>query len=163
VSHSHIPVRHLLKQVDIYRANRDKRDARPEWVTAFIDNVADLFEPMFDDGRVGFDCQPIEDRWIVGMYLGGTEIVGGCDDGQFQHTDFQFDLMQLTELFSQVDELQWSAFPHRPDGDQMPASSFITVEGRVGEHAIRLQLYSVPPTDAGPALRQYQDGRCTPV
>lgn len=163
MSHSHIPVKHLLKQVEIYRSRRDKRDARPQWVTAFIDKVADLFEPIVDEGRVGFDCQPVKGRWLVGMYLGSTEIVGGRDDGQSRHTDFQFDLLRLTELFSHIDLLQWSAFPDRPDSDNLPASSFVTVEGRIDGHAVRLQLYSLPPTEAGPALRQYPDGSCTAV
>lgn len=163
MSHSHIPVKHLLKQVEIYRTRRNKRDVRPERVTQFISDVADLFEPMIDDGRVGFDCQPVEERWIVGMYLGSTEIVGGRDDGQLRHTDFQFDLLRLTELFDRVDSFGWSAFPGRPDSDDLPASSFVTVEGRLGEHAVRLQLYSVPPSEAGPALRRYPDGRQTPV
>lgn len=163
MSHSHIPVKHLLKQVEIYRSRRDKRDARPPWVTEFINNVADLFEPMIEDGRVGFDSQPAEDRWIVGMYLGSREIVGGADDGQMQHTDFQFDLLKLKDLFSRVDLFGWSAFPDRRESDDLPASSFVTVEGQVDGHSLRLQLYSVPPSEAGPALRQFSDGTCTPV
>jgi len=158
-----MPVKHLLQQVEIYRSTRAHRDSRPQWVSEFVDATADLFEPLIKTGRVGFDCQPADDCWIVGLYLGSTEIVGGCDDGQSQHTDFQFDLLRLLELFGDVVRFQWSVFPDHPDSDGLPASSFVTVEGCVDGNPILLQLYSVPPAEAGPGFLQYLDGHRDPV
>ncbi len=163
MSHSHIPVKHLLKQVEIYRSQRANRDSRPGWVGEFINAAADLFEPLIETGRVGFDCQPADDRWIVGMYLGSTEVVGGREDGQSRHTDFQFNLLKLLELFGDVELFQWSAFPDRRSSDGLPVSSIVTIEGRVDGNPIRLQLYSVPPADVGPGFRRYPDGRCDPA
>lgn len=162
MSHSHIPVRHLLKQVEIYRATRAGRDGRPGWVTDFIDRVAELFEPFTDVGRVGFECQLDEDRWVIGMYLGTTEIVGGPEDGFSRATNFQFDLGSLLQRFGEIDRFLWSAFPDS-GADDAQARSFVTIDGRVEGRPLRLRIFSVPPRDAGPGFRQYADGRRDPV
>ena len=163
MSHSHMPVKHLLKQVEIYKNKRRTRDRRPTWVTDFINEVAELFEPLRDVGRVGFDCQLAQDRWILAMYLGSTELVGGKHDGQARHTNFQFDLSALTEIFDSISQFCWDAFPDGADDDSSNVHSLITVEGTIGTHPVILRLYSVPPTDAGPGFRQYPDGRCHTV
>ena len=145
-------VKHLLKQAETYRSKRAERDIRPGWVTAFINEAAELFEPITGLGRVGFDCHLAEDCWVVTMYLGSTEVVGGKDDGQSRHTDFQFDLLELTGRFTEIDHFLWGAFPGC-SGD-----SCIVIEGRIEENALRLQLFSQPPHVAGPGFRQYPDG-----
>ncbi len=159
MSHSHMPVDHLLKQIEMYKAKRQQRDIRPPWVMEFIDQVAELFEPLKDDGRVGFDCQLAEERWEVGMYLGSTEVVGGKNDGKSRHSNFEFDLKALIDLFTGVSRFGWSAFPEGIDAEDSKAHAFITVEGIVGERPIRLRLHSIPPSEAGPGFRQYPDGR----
>ena len=53
----HLTINHLLKHMDTYAAKRNNRDVRPAWVTQFINQVAELFEPLAGIGRVGFDCQ----------------------------------------------------------------------------------------------------------
>lgn len=158
MSHSHLPVQHLLKQVELYRAARNNRDLRPEWLTDFIERVAEMFEPLCDDGRVGFDCQAAEERWTIGMYLGSTEIVGGPEDGQSRHTAFELDLLAVMNLFDSTGNISWATFPNGdPDGGA--PTSVVTVDGTVGDSEIRLQLFAVPPADAGPGFRQYPDGR----
>lgn len=159
MSHSHLPVRHLLKQVEIYKSRRNQRGIRPEWLTAFIEDVAELFEPVSDDGRVGFDCQLAEQGWALALYLGGTEIVGGPDDGQSRYASFQFDLLKLIDRFSEIERFRWSAFPERSDLHGGRPLSLVTIEGLVGGQWLRLQIHSVPPTDAGPGFRQFPDGR----
>ena len=163
MSHSHIPVQHLLKQVEVYRAKRSNRDSRPDWVTELIGQVTDLFEPFSDLGRVGFDCKFDEDRWTVGMFLGSTEMVGGRDDGRSMPADFEFDLHRLISLFGHIDLLVWSALPNGGADDDLIGSSFVTVEGIVEDYPIRLQIHSCPPPDAGPGFHQFSDGRQEPV
>lgn len=159
MSHSHLPVRHLLKQIEIYKSKRAQRGIRPEWLTTFIEDVAELFEPVADDGRVGFDCQLAEEGWTVALYLGGTEMVGGPEDGQSQYTGFQFDLLQLIDRFSEIERFRWSAFPEGSDLHEGASLSLVTIEGVVGDQWLRLRIHSVPPTDAGPGFRQFPDGR----
>jgi hypothetical protein len=163
LSHSHIPVQHLLKQVEVYRAKRSNRDSRPDWITNLIGQVAELFEPISDLGRVGFDCKFDEDRWTVGMFLGSTEMVGGRDDGRSMPADYNFDLQRLIGLFGHIDLLVWSAWPNGGVDSASRGSSFLTVEGVIEDNPVRLQIHSNPPSDAGPGFRQFSDGRQEPV
>ena len=156
-----MPVRHLLKQIETHRSRREGRRSRPAWINELVSDVADLFEPLTDDGRVGFECRLTEECWVVGVYLGSTEVVGGPDDGTSRYTDFQFDLLPLLELFGEVERFRWSAVAA---GDDPGAGrlSTLTVEGRVADARVRLQVYSVPPPDAAPGFREFSDGRREP-
>ena len=162
MSHSHMPVRHLLRQVEIYRSNREQRDVRPEWVTELIERVADLFEPLADEARVGYDCQLTEDRWVIEMFLGATELIGGPRDGQSRFTNFQFDLHNLLDLFATVDRFRWNSFPEKLDDEGTPRSS-VMIEGNVDGNMVRLHIYSFPPEDAGPGFRELADGTVKPA
>ena len=158
-----MPIQHFLKQIQADGPGRGNRDVRPDWVTSFINDVAELLEPIAGVGRVGFDCQLAEDGWIVGLFLGVTEIVGGKNDGQTRHLNFELNLQQLVERFDQVAEFYWSAFPSPQDSQQATAWSYVTLAGLVGENQLRLQVFSIPPDDAGPGLREYSDGRFEPA
>lgn len=159
MSHSHLPVRHLIKQVELNRSKRSNRDVRPDWVTAFIERVAELFEPISDDGRVGFESNLAEGCWTVRMYLGTTELVGGKEDGLSRHADFEFDALQLGECFTHIDRFRWLASPEASAGNDSTDSSCLLVDGRVGDECIRLRIRSVAPASAGPGFRQYPNGR----
>jgi len=164
--HSHMPVRHLLRQVELYRAKReqgDQPDARPEWLTGFIEGIAALFEPLADDGRAGYDCRLVDDRWVLEMYLGATEMVGGSEDGQLRYTNFQFDLDGLCERFDRLDRFCWTAIPDAPDESGGAPRSSVMISGTVNKEPLRLHIYSMPPTDAGPGFREFADGRREPV
>ena len=163
MSHSHMPVRHLLRQVEIYRSKREQRDSRPDWLTQFIEEAADLFEPLDDAGRVGFDCQLVEDRWVVEMYMGGTEIVGGPNDGEIRHAVFQLDLHAMLNRFEEVDRFRWNCIPESLDEDEGTPRSSVMIDGRTGGNALRLHVYSFPPEDAGPGFREFEDGRVEPA
>ncbi len=163
MTHSHMPIKHFLKQIENFGANRANRDVRPDWLTAFINDTAELFEPLAGEGRVGFDCQLAEDCWVVGMYLGSTEIIGGMHDGQFRHLNFELDLQVLLSRFARVDELVLSAFPTPEDKESDRAKAFVTVAGLVGENPLRLQVFAVPPENSGPGMKQFPDGHCETV
>lgn len=158
-----MPLQHLFKQMEIYNARRSNRDVRPPWVTEFINSAAELFDPLDDVGRVGFDCQVAEDRWDVGMYLGSTEIVGGKHDGRNRHTAFALDLLSLQNLFEQVHAFEWTALPSNLDDETTVARCVLILDGLVGTNLLRLRVFSIPPEDAGPGFREYPDGRYDPV
>lgn len=162
MSHSHIPLNHLLKQIETCQISRGTRDVRPDWVARLIERTAELFEPLTGVGRVGFHCQLAEDCWVVGLYLGATEIVGGREDGESRYVNFEIDLDKLKVQFDRIDEFYWSVFPSPTSEPAAQARSFLTLAGTVGGNPIRLQVFSVPPEDAGPGLKQYPNGQCEP-
>jgi hypothetical protein len=165
VSQHHLPIEHFLTQLDTEDQDRSsaKRDARPEWLTHFIDSIADLFDPLIGFARVGFDCNFVEGAWVVGLYLGAYEIVGGRHDGEARHINFEFDLQQLMAHFSKVTELVWSAFPSPRDTRSSWARSYVTIAGQVADQSVRLQVFSVPPVHAEIGMRRYPDGRFEPA
>ena len=165
MSQHHLPIEHFLTKLDTEEQDRSaaKRETRPEWLTHFIDSIADLFDPLIGVARVGFDCNYTEDSWVVGLYLGSYEIVGGRRDGETRHINFEFDLQQLMGRFSKISELVWSAFPSPKDTRSSWARSYITVAGLVGENPVRLQVFSVPPVYADIGMRRLPDGRFEPV
>lgn len=168
MSHSHLTIQHLLKQVELYSSRRGtKRVPRPEWVDELIDQVAELFEPLTDVGRVGFDFQPNDERDEIGFYLGCTEIVGGRDDGERRHVNFQFDVLRLQSLFTSVERFIWNVLPEgeaaAEDITTSPRFSFLTLDGKFHDHAVRLLVYGIAPDQAGPGLRQFADGTVEPV
>ncbi len=151
-----MPVRHLLHQIASFERRRGQLDARPDAVSALIESAADLFDPVDSDvGRVGFDCHFADDRWIVELYLGATEIVGGPEDGIVRHADFRFDVLAVSNLFDEVDQIRFTALPGDPETDTRAS---LLAEGLVGDHRTRLHVYAVPPDDAGPAFRLGPDG-----
>lgn len=161
--HSHIPVQHLIRQLDDLRARRGQRDPRPAWVTSFIDEIAECFDPHTDVGRVGFECRPDGAVWTVTLYLGRTEVVGGAEDGIVRPTSFDFDVALAVKRFDDVQNLQWTACPDPWTEGGSDGNSQLAIEGLVKGQPLRLLVTSVPPEEAGPAFKQYPDGRCAPV
>lgn len=164
MSHSHLALQHLIRKIESPEY-RQSRTTGPVWLADFVDQVAELFEPFVDVGRVGFECRPATDRWEISMYLGQTELIGGRDDGQTRAVAFQFDLLALSRLFSRVDQLQWNAFPAvASEDDSHPTEwSFINVIGLFADSVVRLKIYGTPPDGAGPGMRQFSDGSWEPV
>lgn len=158
MAHSHLVIKHLLKQLESFAEQRPERDVRPEWLSHFVQQVAELFAPLSGVGRVGYECQFDETCWEARMYLGTLEIVGGKEDGQAKHLSFEFDLHRMLGCFSRIEGFAWNVF-----SSGQSSSSFLTVQGLVGDNPVRLKLYSRPPQGTGPALRQHLDGRCEPV
>lgn len=161
MSHSHLALQHLINKIDT-AGPRSKRSAGPVWLPEFVDQVAELFEPFVDVGRVGFECAPTTERWEISMFLGSTEVVGGKIDGEVRAVAFQFDLARLDAIFDRVDECRWSAFPAGTvdDAEEIAAGerSYVTIIGRYRENLLRLQIFCTPPTGVTPGLREYADG-----
>ncbi len=145
----------LLQQMEEYRSRRERRDNRPEWLVTFIRTAAELFEPLTNVGRVGFDCQGHERGWTVCMYLGTTEIIGGPKDGQIEHASFSIDLTRLTELFNKIDRLEWYSIANEQNDRFDDATrSVLSVHGLVGDtNQVQLELLHAPPRFAGPGFK----------
>ncbi|MCA9079087.1 MAG: hypothetical protein KDA58_00950 [Planctomycetaceae bacterium] len=168
MSHSHLPIRHLVRQIEKSRELRDlgtvsvESDQRttPERLLTFIEQVAERFEPFQGVARVGFEACHADDAWEIAMFLGEKELMGGATDGRLVPINFRFDLGNLTNCFSKVTGLFWNAFPNSHVCFEDAADlSFVTVEGDVEEYHVRLQLHAAPPDCVGPAFREHCDGR----
>lgn len=164
MSHSHLGLQHLISKIDS-PAYRRQRSSGPVWLPEFVDQVAELFEPFVDIGRVGYECSPSDEMWEIAMYLGGTELIGGKVDGEIRTVAFQFNLVALQQIFDSVEEFHWNAFPAGtfPEGDTSHDRSFIAVTGRYRESDVRLRVYCTAPRETGPGMRQYPDGTWEPV
>ena len=161
MSHSHLALQHLIHKIDS-AGPRQKRSAPPAWLPEFVDQVAELFEPFVEVGRVGYECTPSTERWEVSMYLGATEAVGGRIDGEVRSVAFQFDLLRLSAIFELVDEFHWNAFPAGTADAELEAKtgerSFVTATGRYRDNALRLRVFCSPPAEVSPGLRHFADG-----
>jgi len=159
LSHSHLSLQHLIRKAEELGARKEKRDNRPGWIVDFVDQLADLFEPIHDVGRVGYDCEWTEAGWVVGLYLGSTEIIGGPSDGQITPPSFHFDVQQLLRCFIEIESLQLHAL-HSTDLNATPVdNSYIEIDGIVGQNErILLQVHVTPPDAVGPGFHQYADG-----
>jgi len=154
-----------MKQMENYSSKQTNNNYRPDWLTSFVDEIAEIFNPTEDVGRVGFDCQFSEEYWEVGLFLGSTEIIGGQQDGQFIAAGFQFDLLQLLDRFESVNRFHFN-FLEQADSEAVndSALAYITIEGHLADlELVRLNVYSVPPEEAGPGFRQSHDGNINTV
>lgn len=128
-------------------------------MTGFIQHAAEQFEPFRGVARPGFECAFGEGRWEISLFLGKTERVGGRDDGAQSPVNFKFDVRGLIDLFDELDSVRWNAFPDcGAYVDEVVDLSFLVAEGTVQGSPVALQILAGPPEDAGPALKQYDDG-----
>lgn len=147
----------LLQQMQDYQTRREQKDHRPQWLRDFIRTAAETFEPLEFSGRVGFDCQLGEQTWIVTMYLGTTEIIGGPKDGQIDHVSFRVDMTRLTGLFNRIQRLEWYSVSNQND-DRFNDStrSLISIVGTLSdEQTIQLELLATPPKYVGAGLKKH--------
>ncbi len=145
----------LLQQLEAYESRRKLRDRRPQWLQHLVQQIADLFEPLRDVARVGFDCRMDEQGWLIRMYLGTTEIIGGPKDGQIEHASFRMDVQQLVGLFEQVDRIEWySVANSEPEEFDGQLRSLLSVVAKASEgQRVQLELLASPPRYAPPGLR----------
>lgn len=154
-----------MKQMEHFSSEQMNLNCRPTWLNSFVDEVADIFNPLEEVGRVGFNCQFTEEYWEVGLFLGSTEIVGGQRDGQFVAASFQFDLLQLLDRFESVNRFHFN-YLEQPEAAVAndSASAYITIEGHLADlELVRLNVYATPPTEAGPGFRKSHNGKLDTV
>ena len=154
-------IEELLQQMEEYRSRRKKNDHRPKWLRVFIHQMAEMFEPLAYSGRVGFDCQAGDNGWIVTMYLGTTEIIGGPRDGQIDHVSFRVDLTRLVRQFKSVERLEWYSVSNEGD-DRFNDStrSLLSVVGQLDNlQTIQLELLATPPKYVESGLKLAESAR----
>jgi len=144
----------ILQQLENYESRRRLKDRRPDWLRSLIEQVAELFEPLRDVARAGFDCRMVENGWLIRMYLGTSEIIGGPKDGQIEHASFRMDIQRLINMFQNVERLEWYSVSNvEPDDFDGEIRSLLTLSGTVADdHAVQLELLAGPPRYAPPGL-----------
>lgn len=162
MTHSHLPVRHLIRQVEAYGQRRQSQQRIPEWLQSFVHDVAGRFEPFSGVARAGYECTQSDGGWDVSIFLGKTELVGGALDGAAIPVNFRFDLQGMMSAFDDVGSVQWNAFPDCcAYEDDVLDLSFVSAEGQVGGNRVHIQIHAGPPETVAPALKQHTDGRFT--
>jgi hypothetical protein len=154
--HTHLPIQHLLKEVEKRGQNRTLLRKLPDLLHKFIDEVADCFEPVEGVARVGYECQVTQERWLVSMFLGKAEHVGGKDDGLQQIIPFELNLQGVFSRFDRVEKFRWQPeeMGNVPDQDK----GLITIIGMVGKINIELRIKQNPPQDAVAGIRILPNG-----
>ena len=142
---------------------RDRSESRPAWLLDLIDCVAELFEPLRETARVGYECRPAGGRWELDVFLGPNETVGGAQDGLQQVPSFRFDLRALFQCFDRIDSCQWLAAPSGEAAvagqPALPAGfSQLLVEGVANGESIAVSVSSLPPEQIGVGLKIFGDG-----
>lgn len=132
----------------------------PQWLTGWLQDVADLYEPFSGVARAGYECFQANGTWEISLFLGQNEVLGGARDGLLLPVNFRFDVAGLLQQFSALNVLKWNAFPDafvfREAG--FPMESFLLAEGMVQGEAIRLQVQALPPDAIGPGLQFLPNG-----
>ena len=162
---SNVSLTRLLDDLDLTgkAVVRERREARPQWLLDLTDCVADLFEPLRETARVGYECRPVDGRWQLDVFLGPNETVGGAHDGLQQVPSFKFDLRALFQCFDRIDSCQWLAAPSgeaaTAEAAALPAGfSQLVVEGVAEGEPIVVSVSSLPPSEIGVGLRIFGDG-----
>ncbi len=132
----------------------------PEWLETFIHEAAECFEPERESARAGYVCSCADDGWMVQMFLGRTELVGGSEDGANILTAFRFDLDLIRDSFDVIREITFNAVPN-DDGAMFGSQgdSQVVIAGAVNGQAVTLEILLTPPVEMGPGLLEYLDGR----
>lgn len=164
--HAHLPVYHLLEQLRADRAQR-RRIKHPQWLTDFIDQAADLFEPIEGIGRVGYETWPDERGWNLRLFLGREELIGGATDGRRQPVPFDLDLRNLARLLDEVTGIHFEAsHPTVVDHDDsaaMPGEPVLeakaVVRGQFRGESLSVEITAWAPPDAPPGFWRMRDGR----
>ena len=160
MSRSYLAIRHLLRQLEIKREKGISKQIIPIWISKFVDDISERFEPFSGVARVGYECAFSDGGWEISIFLGETELVGGAEDGRLLPVNFRFDVTGITNQFDTVEAIHWNAFPNSPVETEVPSDlSFMTISGTIQKAAVLLQLHATPPNPIGPALRQHSDGR----
>ncbi len=166
MTHSHVPVAHLLRQLELYPQKPSTAgDLRPRWLVRFIEDVAQLFAPVTETARVGYISQPDgEGGWCVTLFLGAIQTVGGPRDGERQFCDFAIDLLGVQDRFERIDSCVWNGTPQAFREGQLPTAADVVVVGEVHGQRLELRLLLSPPEDMRPGMRcDHHSGRCEPT
>ncbi len=154
--HSHLAVRHLIRELEI-KGRPASRLNVPDWLKTFLCDASELFDPATETARAGYECRLTEQGWEASLFLGSAEIIGGALDGQQQPIGFRFDVQSLVRRFDRVDSLDWTSMPVSDDGRE--AASQVTLEGVACGEPLRLHIRATAIPKARAGMRRHLDGR----
>lgn len=159
--HAHTTIQFLVQRAEALAQRRQRQDRKPDWLSGFIEETADLFEPQTEAARVGYDCSFDEQAWRVHFYLGDAEHFGGMHDGKRQRIPFDFNLKQLLECFESVDSIRNRTLSSESvEGEEQTTLIEITglLSAAYGGEQLTVGIRSRPPRAAGPGVRIHPDG-----
>jgi len=164
--HAHSSLENLIKQAERKAETRERKDFRPGWLKEFIFDSADLFEPLTETARVGYDCRFHEDRWLILFYLGDAEIFGGKHDGRRTRIPFHFNMQELLAKFDRVESIMFRTI-NDDIGLSIEDGDMIEVTGHLKESdsddSIIVGILSRPPKEAGPGMKMSPAGDMEPA
>lgn len=134
----------------------------PEWLQTFVWQATEHFDPIGGTARAGYVAAFEEDRWIVRLFLGDTEVVGGPRDGALIPTAFAFDLEGIRDCFERISRFEWHGLPSGSIPQQIRDDATIAIDGTVTGQSVRLLVNLRAPEDVGPGLKQHSDGTRQP-
>lgn len=135
----------------------------PGWLQTFVWQATEHFDPIGGTARAGYVATCEAGRWVVRLFLGDTEVVGGPRDGAVIPTAFTFDLESLRGSFESISRLEWHGLPAGSIPQQLRDDATIAIDGSVDGHEVRLLVNLRSPADMGPGLKQQPDGTCLPA
>ena len=151
---------HFLQQIESGETARTRKSPMPHWLQTFVWQATEHFDPIGGTARAGYVATREDNRWIVRLFLGETEVVGGPRDGAVVPAAFSFDLEALRDSFEAITRLEWHGLPADSLPEQIRDEATIAVDGIVSGHVVRLLVDLRSPADMGPGLKQYADGSC---
>jgi hypothetical protein len=163
VIHPQHPVSHFIDQLDSEDAPRSRKPQMPDWLQTFVWQATEHFDPIGGTARAGYVAALEGDRWVVRLFLGETEVVGGPRDGAVIPTAFTFDLEAVRRSFESIGRLEWHGLPAGSIPQQLRDDATIAIDGIVAGNDLRLLINLRAPADMGPGLKQQLDGSCLPA
>ena len=130
----------------------------PNWLQAFVWNAAEHFDPLGSLARAGYVASEEQGRWVVRLFLGETEVIGGPNDGAIIPTAFALDLEAVRREFERIDRIEWHGLPAGSSSKQTRDEATLAVDGAVHGRDLRLLISLRAPADMGPGLKQMTDG-----
>ncbi|WP_417389019.1 hypothetical protein [Gimesia sp.] len=94
-------------------------------------------------------------EWEVTLFASNTEIVGGEWDGVLAPSKFCFNILNLGEIFEEVESIFWQALPVDYD-DQL--GSHISIEGKYEGERVWVRVLAEAPEEfeAGRRMQAYE-------
>ena len=156
-------VSHFIEQIESGETLRSRKPQMPHWLQTFVWQATEHFDPIGGTARAGYIATHADHRWIVRLFLGETEVVGGPRDGAVVPAAFTFDLESLRDSFEAITRLEWHGLPAGSLPEQSRDDATIAIDGIVSGHFVRLLVDLRSPADMGPGLKQHADGAYLPA
>ncbi|QDT92917.1 hypothetical protein Pan161_45880 [Gimesia algae] len=126
--------------------------APPSWLKTMANQVASLMYDVDMLSPIGchYFHNSSRNEWEVSLFASNTEIVGGEWDGVLAPSKFCFNILNLGEIFEEVETLYWQALPVDYD-DQL--GCHISIEGKYQGERVWVRVLAESPEEFGAGRR----------